>query len=76
MKEDKILLEELNSKTEAAFKAAESFCEALAALDQIDPGEPTEEEKEKCAAFLQAAQMRKQTVLKSVLANYSWLLFI
>ena len=76
MKTSEELTLELQEKTIAAMDAANIFCEALSDFRNIEVGETSEEEQDKYRAFCAAVDSQKQLVLKRVLMEHGYLLFL
>ena len=76
MKTNEELTLALQEKTVAAMDAANAFCEALSDFRNIEIGETSEEEQEKYRAFCAAIDSQKQLVLKRVLMEHGYLLFL
>lgn len=78
MREDEILIKELNEVSDAALAAAESFCDALGKIGEIDPGTPNKEDAEemqKYQAFMVEKDRRRNLILRRILLEYGNLLF-
>lgn len=76
MRKDEELTLELKEKTMAAMDAANAFCEALKDFRNIEVGEISEEEQDKYRAFCAAIDSNKQLVLKRILMEHGYLLFL
>lgn len=77
MKDVEVLVNELDEKTDAAMAAAQTFCDALAAFEEIEPGDRTTEEDEKnYRGFASAIDTRRLYCLKRILIEYGNLLYL
>lgn len=76
MRKDEELTQGLRDKAEAAMKAANELCEALNDFRNIEVGEISEEEQEKYRAFCAAIDSHKQLILKRILMEHGYLLFL
>jgi hypothetical protein len=76
MRKDEELTLELKEKTIAAMDAANVLCEALKDFRNIEVGETSEEEQDKYRAFCAAIDSNKQLVLKRILMEHGYLLFL
>lgn len=78
--DDKIILEKLNGQMEVAVSAANSLCDALAAIGSnidIKPAEEmTDEDKKKFGDLAFECDSRRAYILKGILIRYGNLLFL